>query len=112
MFELFFKLIVAHVFVDFSLQSDLMGKAKNKNNESYPRLVGEGYVPYWPYWLTAHAVIHGGAVYLATGSLLFGCIEIIAHWIIDFAKCEKWTNTNQDQLLHVLCKIIYIGFLI
>ena len=111
MFELFFKLLVAHVVADFALQSDIMAKGKNRHNKiSAPP--NQKVMPGWPYWLSAHALIHGGAVYLVTGSLILGCVETVLHWLIDFAKCEGWTNPHQDQLLHILCRVGYVFVMI
>ena len=109
MFELFFKLMFAHFFADVTLQSTKMANGKNRNKKSdYVLLPGQKFIACWPYDLTAHAITHGGFVYIATGSLALGITETIAHWVIDFAKCETWTNIHTDQLLHLLCKIGYI----
>lgn len=61
----------------------------------------------WYYWLTAHAIIHGGAVLLITGSLTLGLLETLIHWFIDFGKCEKWFGIHVDQGLHVACKVLW-----
>jgi hypothetical protein len=108
MIELFFKLLVAHALADFSLQGDAMAKGKNRNRKPDYIPDGQKLIPCWPYWLSAHAFIHGGAVYIVTGSLLLGSIETVAHWAIDFAKCENWTNPHQDQILHIVCRIGYV----
>jgi len=105
MFELFFKLLVGHALADFVLQTDVMATWKNRHHK--PDIIPKA-MPCWLYWSFAHALIHGGIVYGVTGSLLFGCVETIAHWSIDFAKCESWTNPHQDQILHLLCKIGYV----
>jgi hypothetical protein len=104
--ELLFKLLIAHALADFSLQSDSMAKGKNRHNIVTPPC-GQKYIPCWPYWLTAHALIHGGSVWLITGNVWLGLIEVIAHWTIDFIKCENKTNPHQDQAMHLLCKIAY-----
>lgn len=108
MVETFFLLMVVHALADFSLQSDSMAKGKNRNNKPDFIPTGQKFVPCWPYWLTAHALIHGGAVYVVTGSVLLGAAETALHWGIDFMKCENITNPNEDQALHFLCKISYI----
>ena len=56
----------------------------------------------------ADLVIHGGIVYLLTGSLALGLIETFAHGLIDFAKCEGKIGLNTDQALHIACKIAYV----
>ena len=63
----------------------------------------------WIYCLSAHSLVHAGTVWLITGSPVYGFIEFVIHWVIDFAKCEKWTNFNQDQGLHLLSKVAYVG---
>lgn len=107
MFQTLFELLAAHALADFALQSDAMAKGKNRHNR--PEYIPEGqkYIPCWPYWLTAHALIHGGAVYLVTGSLWWGLTETVLHWFIDFIKCEGVTNPHVDQALHLWCRIWY-----
>lgn len=105
--DLIFKLLVGHAIADFALQSRDMNEKKNRNSVPNDIAPGKAVAVIWPYWMTAHSLIHGGTVYIATGSLLFGTIETVLHWVIDFAKCEKWTNSHQDQLLHIICKGAY-----
>ena len=106
--ELFYQLLVGHALADFVLQQEAMGAGKNRHNEIHAR---KGYqFPAWYYWLTAHSLIHGGVVYLVTGSLELSAIETVLHWVIDFAKCEEWINFHQDQALHIICKIAYCFF--
>lgn len=102
-----FWLIAGHFIADYPLQSDFIAKAKNRHNPM-------GYIPagqtpqvHWPFVLTAHAATHAGAVTLATGSVGLGCAEFVVHWLIDFAKCEKWTSIYTDQGLHISCKIAW-----
>jgi hypothetical protein len=108
-----FWLLVAHSLCDYPLQGDYLSVAKRR---------GSGLETPWWIALTAHALIHAGAVALVTGSILLGLAELIAHWSIDFAKCEgwftpdwpfEWTMAAQrraftiDQALHVACKIVW-----
>ena len=90
------------------LQSDTMARAKDRHG-GFGKSLGENFPP-WYYWLGAHALVHGGAVFLITGSALLGFIEVVAHTAIDSAKCERWITFHQDQALHVLCKIGYCFF--
>jgi hypothetical protein len=101
--------MVAHAVADFFLQSDAMGKGKNRHKAPGCLPADQKLIPGWYYWLSAHALIHGGVVYIAMGSVLFGIFETVAHWLIDFAKCAKWINPNTDQLLHLACKLIYVA---
>lgn len=107
-----FWLVVGHFVADYPLQSDFIAKGKNRHNPM-------GYIPagqtpqvHWPFVLTAHAATHAGAVALATGSPLLGCCEFVAHWYIDFAKCENWTSIYSDQALHIGCKILWFALVI
>ena len=102
---LFFKLLIGHVLADFVLQTDTMARAKDRHGE-FAQTVSDSFPP-WYYWLGAHALVHGGAVYVVTGSAVFGAIETILHAAIDIAKCERWIGFHQDQALHVLCKVAY-----
>jgi hypothetical protein len=94
-------LIVSHAVGDFVLQDETMAKGKNRN------LPGQTGVP-WFYWLSAHALVQGGGVAIVLGSPVLGLSETIAHWVIDFGKCEDWYGLNTDQALHGLCKIIWL----
>lgn len=105
----FFQLLVAHTVADFVLQQESMGSGKNRHNDIHNRASNN--FPPWYYWMTAHAIVHGGAVYIVTDSLLLGSAEIILHWIIDFSKCEGWINFHQDQALHMGCKLGYCFFI-
>ena len=107
-YELAFLLLCGHAVADFALQSDWMAKNKNRNNPSTYLPPGQIYTPTWFYVLGAHGFIHGLAVYLVTGSVTFGVIETIGHFLIDFAKCESWTNPHQDQWMHFFMKLMYI----
>ena len=109
MIERLFLLICGHALADFSLQTDVMAKLKNWKNTPDWIPDGQKYVPCWHYWMLSHSLIHGGIVYLITGNILFGFIETISHFGIDSLKCANKTNPNQDQFLHIACKIIYLG---
>lgn len=100
---LFFQMLVGHAFMDFPMQSGPIAVEKCRHSKSEL----QKQVP-WYYWLTAHALLHGGAVYYITGLLGFGLLETVCHWIIDFAKCEGWTNIHIDQALHVACKVLWV----
>lgn len=110
MITLFFKLLCGHALGDFALQSDTMAQRKNRNRAIDPRSIPPGAKPQavWFYFLTSHALIHGGIVYLITGSVLLGVIETLFHWGIDFWKCENLYGIHADQTLHILCKVLYV----
>lgn len=96
---MFWWLIVAHALCDFALQTEAMAKGKNPSSE--------GPVPWW-YWLTAHSLIHGGAVSLITGVWWLGMCEAVVHWLIDVAKCNGKTSIHTDQIVHVAWKAIWV----
>lgn len=111
---IFFVLLIGHVLGDYPLQGRFLAMAKNRHADVIS-LFGGNLPPrgLWIHALTAHSLIHAGMVWFITESLTLGLVELALHWVIDFAKCEKWTNFTVDQLLHVTCKIGYaalIGF--
>ena len=103
MIEVFFRLLFAHALADFALQPELMYKGKSRHRDK-----DLDCFPVWYVVLSAHALICGGMVYWATGSLLLGIVEIGLHWMIDYAKCENVINPNQDQVLHLICRLFYL----
>ena len=103
--ECLFLLIFGHALADFVLQPDAMGYGKNRNDKIHDK--EHSLFPVWWYWLTAHSLVHGGVVYLITGSLILGVIESVVHWVTDFAKCEGWIGMHLDQAIHIGCKVVY-----
>jgi len=97
-----FQLIVGHAVADFALQSDAMASEKCRHSDTPLQKS----VP-WYYWLSAHALIHGGAVFVVTQSVALGVAETVLHWWIDFGKCSRWFNIHVDQALHVACKVAW-----
>lgn len=114
MIEVFISLIMGHALADFALQGDAMAKGKNFNRPVDLSKVppGQKVQTVWPYWMASHALIHGGMVFLITGSLGLGFAEAAAHWWIDCAKCMNFTGIHTDQLLHVLCKVVWVLVLV
>lgn len=110
--QILFQLIIGHAVADYALQSDWMAKAKNRHHKTTPP-PGAKYQACWYWVLSAHALIHGGAVYVVTGSAYLALLETLIHWCIDFAKCENCISINTDQALHIATKIViaYLFFL-
>ncbi len=104
----FFALAIGHALADFALQGDFLSAAKNRHAD-LARFFGENGQPrlIWVHALTAHSLIHAGAVWVVTGSVVLAAAELVLHWLIDFAKCENWTNFSVDQFLHLACKFLY-----
>ena len=108
--ELFFQFLVMHAVLDYMVQPSIMASAKSRFSE-YHRKGDSGFPP-WYYWLSAHALGHGGAIYLVCGNLWLGLIETALHGLIDFSKCEHKTSLAQDQALHLACKVGYCIYLL
>ena len=99
-----FLLLAGHALADYPLQGDFLAKAKNR---AAP-------IPGVPFYqaLGAHALIHGGVVAIVTGIWWLGLLEVIAHAVIDDAKCTGKIGFNEDQFLHVLCKLWWLALFV
>jgi hypothetical protein len=95
-------LATGHALADFALQSETMALGKNRH------LSSKTGVP-WPYWLGAHALIHGATVAIILTSPMLGVFEAMAHWAIDFGKCEGYYGIHIDQALHAACKFLWLA---
>ncbi|ODT65470.1 MAG: hypothetical protein ABS75_31655 [Pelagibacterium sp. SCN 63-23] len=102
--DLFALMVFAHALGDYPLQGEFLSRAKNRANP----------VPGVPWYqaLAAHSIIQGGLVGLITGSLWLGLAETVVHALIDDAKCNGKLTFNQDQALHIACKLAWIAILI
>lgn len=96
----FFALAVGHAIADFPLQSEYLAKQKNRHLADSKEE--------WVVALTAHALIHAGAVWLITGSMLCGVVELVLHALIDLGKSERKFGLLADQMLHLVCKLGYV----
>lgn len=96
---LLFWLLVGHFLADYPLQGDFLAQAKNRHTP-----LGQ---LYWKHALTAHSAIQAGVVALITGSVALGLVEFVFHWYTDFLKCDRKLTLNQDQAVHLLCKLAY-----
>ena len=96
-------LVVGHFVMDYWGQSDYVAQAKNRHHKlgQMPRFN-------WLHVMTAHAGMHGGAVAVITGSVWLGVSETIAHWLIDFGKCDNKYGIHMDQALHYGCKVVWL----
>lgn len=110
--ETLFWLYTSHFICDFSLQTQFMAEGKSPVNGS--RLG----VP-WYWTMLAHSWVHGGGVALATKSTFLGLLEIICHFVVDYTTCiykAKYPHQifyiDHDQLLHLFCKLVWIGLMI
>ncbi len=102
-YEMVIWLLVVHCVCDFALQSSAMSKYKNPDVER-----DESVNPSWRWWLTAHATIQGGGVYLVTGLWYLFLAETFMHWIIDYSKMGGRIDARTDQCLHIFCKLAWV----
>ncbi len=95
-----FALMVGHAIADYPLQGDFLAKAKNRTAP----------IPGVPWWqaLAAHALIHGGFVAAITGVWWLGVLELGVHALTDDLKCRGRLSYNQDQAVHVVCKLVWV----
>jgi hypothetical protein len=94
-------LIVGHAVMDWWAQSDALAMLKNRHHVRGAE--------FWVHALTAHAIMHGGAVAFVTGRVDLGIAETVAHWLTDFGKCEGWFGLDVDQGLHILAKLVWLA---
>jgi hypothetical protein len=103
--HLLFWLVIGHFVMDFPLQGSAVAAQKSPipgaRNEALAKAVP------WPYWMTAHALMHGGTVMLITGSLTLGVLETTIHWLTDVAKCCRLIGIHTDQAIHIGCKVVW-----
>lgn len=92
-------MVVVHALLDYPLQGDFLARAKN-------RLAPVPGVP-WYQGLAAHSIIQGGGVWFVTGAPLLGLSEALCHFVIDDLKSMGRITFNQDQALHIVCKVAW-----
>lgn len=97
--RLFALLCGAHFLLDYPLQGDFLSKAKN-------RAAAIPGVP-WYQAMTAHCFIQACGVWLLTGSAALGVAEFLIHFATDDAKCNGRISFNQDQAIHIGCKVAW-----
>jgi len=97
--ELLALLLFAHFLFDYPLQGDWLSRAKNRFDPIQ-------HVP-WYQAMAAHTAMHGMAVWLITGIPLLGLAEMAIHWITDDLKLRGELTFNQDQAIHIVCKVVW-----
>jgi len=103
---------ISHALCDFPLQGRFIAIAKNRHADLSEYFGGWPPKHVWVHVLSAHSLIHAGGVWLISGSVVLGLAEFVLHWLLDFGKSENLTSFHTDQMLHYLCKIIYVAILI
>ncbi len=101
--EVFIVLLMCHFIGDFVLQSDRMAVEKCPGKDSTLN---------WSWWLTGHASTHALLVYLVTWNIAACVSEFFCHFAIDFMKCRYKFRLSSDQLLHIICKMIWVYIII
>jgi len=102
--SLFAAFVVIHALADFPLQGEYLARQKFRRRADSRSD--------WIIALSAHCVIHAGGVWLVSGSLAIGAVELMLHGLIDLGKGEEKFGTATDQLLHVGCKLGYVLWLV
>lgn len=97
---LFVAMLCGHALCDYALQSEWMARNKSRRTSDDTRCR-------WQYVLSAHALIHAGAVMAVTGRWELGLAEFLIHWLADFSKAEGWWGIDIDQSIHVACKVVW-----
>jgi hypothetical protein len=93
-------MLFLHTLGDFALQSEAMARGKEKGGETKKNEMRF-------YWLSAHALIQGGLIFLVFGNPYLFIIEVITHFFIDLAKTHNRTNIHQDQGTHIALRFSY-----
>jgi len=96
---LFAAFVVVHALADFPIQGDYLARQKSRKSADSNSE--------WIVALLAHCIIQAGGVWLISGSLAIGCIELALHSLIDLVKGERKFSILIDQLLHLSCKLGY-----
>lgn len=74
---------------------------------------GQKFINCWFYWMSAHALIHGGLIIMVFPEFWYlGLIEMITHFFTDVGKCEQRYNVHTDQLFHLLFKLCYLWIMV
>ncbi len=107
-FSLFFLFLCGHALADYALQNEWIATNKNRHfRDTLSAEAQKNMQVIWPHLLTAHSLHHGLLVYLISQNITLGVAETVVHWMIDFAKCERWFGFHTDQALHILSKVVW-----
>lgn len=99
MMWMLFLLVVGHCLADYPLQGEFLALSKNRNHPMGKDI--------WMHSLAAHSMIHAGFVAVITGNIWLGLAEAAIHGFTDFAKCEGKISLNEDQMIHIACKVLW-----
>lgn len=105
--QVFFWLVTGHFVMDYALQGNTMAMQKSPLPGGRDEALAKA-VP-WPYWMTAHALMHGAVVLVVTGSVALGLLEALIHGGTDLAKCYRKIGIHTDQAIHLACKVAWLA---
>ncbi|MEZ5303564.1 MAG: DUF3307 domain-containing protein [Verrucomicrobiales bacterium] len=110
---LFFAFAIVHSLADFPLQGTFLAINKRRPKDGASAWNGGDVGPHaWVVCLTAHSLIHAGAVWLIGGRIELALAEFALHWLIDFTRNEERISFVADQVLHLSCKAAYAAILV
>ncbi|BAQ02727.1 membrane protein [Ralstonia phage RSL2] len=96
-------LLAVHAFFDFPGQGQFLSDIKNRLVPGFP----------WWYGLTMHALIQGAAagsviwLFNPKAAFTIGFCEFAWHWATDMLRVNKIISAMGDQLIHIVCKLIF-----
>jgi hypothetical protein len=105
--QILFWLVTGHFVMDYALQGNTMALQKSPVPGARDEVLNKA-VP-WPYWMTAHALMHGAVVLVVTGSFTLGLLETAIHGGTDLAKCCRKIGIHTDQAIHLACKVAWLA---
>jgi hypothetical protein len=85
--ELAFYLVASHFVADFVLTP------RRRVESAYARL--------------AQGLTSGFLVMMATGQVVLAVVETGLFCLIEYARSQDWISLNREQLLHLLCKVLW-----
>jgi hypothetical protein len=100
MIALFCFLLLGHYLMDYPLQGPFIAQGKNPFDP----------IPHIPWYqiMFAHTFMHAMAVYVILGVWWIAALELVIHFATDYFKCKGELTFNQDQSIHMACKIVWV----
>jgi hypothetical protein len=112
MINMLILLLLWHALADFPLQGDFLAIHKDPTYDLSVPTGGKPHNYLWGWCMGAHCMIHAGGVYLITGAWQAAVFEFATHWVIDWTKCHGRISFNQDQVFHLIGKLIIVAWLV
>lgn len=112
MIDILILLLFWHALADFPLQGDFLARWKDHKYLALPDKPGAPRNSIWQWCLVMHCLIQAGGVYLVTGWWVLFVLELVAHGVIDLAKCKGRIDFHLDQTLHLSCKLVWVILLV